>query len=132
MKAKRKETAIAVERGRDHRAPSLSPAPSSDSTTSKAGSTRGKTRQERRGWFYVRAPSPRPFFTPAVKGQLPGDRRPPPLPPVLPSPDVWVLAGTEEVEGKNRPLAKHRPRRVLPKMMELEWSESEGASDEED
>lgn len=113
----------------DARPPSPSPDPSD--TSSRTSSTRPRRSKRSRGWYYVRSPSPRPIFVPTVQGKLPLDRRPPPLPVALPSPDVWVFAGTEEIEGKKRKLAKHRPRRKLPEMAALEWSGSEGECEEE-
>ncbi|SCV69234.1 BQ2448_2254 [Microbotryum intermedium] len=57
-------------------------------------------------------PPPQPW-KPEKLGELPDDRRPPPLPPVFPHPLASMFAGDEADALQGRSVALHRPKRIV-------------------
>ncbi|KDE04557.1 hypothetical protein, variant [Microbotryum lychnidis-dioicae p1A1 Lamole] len=76
-----------------------------------AGSHRrpGRPRKQRTRTI---TPPPQPW-KPEKLGELPEDRRPPPLPPVFPHPFATLYAGDEADALQGRSVALHRPKRIV-------------------
>ncbi|SCZ97344.1 BZ3500_MvSof-1268-A1-R1_Chr4-2g07151 [Microbotryum saponariae] len=76
-----------------------------------AGSHRrpGRPRKQRTQTI---TPPPQPW-KPEKLGELPEDRRPPPLPPVFPHPFASMFAGDEADALQGRSVALHRPKRIV-------------------
>lgn len=68
--------------------------------------------------------SQQPAYIPEVQGYLPGFRRPPILPPILPSEEFLRVLPTGNLENINRNIAKDRPKRLGVLEM-ISWSADE-------